>query len=142
MMQFVVKGPIKGKERARTFYDSKIGKHRSITPGQTVMYQNLVQLCYRTSEGVEQYMDGEAVGIVIHAYFDIPKSYSKRKREMICDGKLYPTKKPDADNIGKIICDALNGVAFKDDSQIVELTVKKYYTELPEQYVVVGLYKV
>lgn len=142
MMQFIVRGPIKGKARARTFYDPKIGKHRSITPAQTVTYENLVQLCYRTSEGIEQYMDGEAVGVMTHAYFDIPKSYSKSKRQLIRDGELHPTKKPDADNIGKIICDALNGVAFKDDSQIVELTVKKHYTELPEQYVVVGLYKV
>lgn len=142
MMQFTVKGPIKGKARARTFYDPRIGKHRSITPAQTVTYENLVQLCYRTSAGVEQYMDGEAIAISIHAYFDIPKSYTKRKKQLIEDGRLRPTKKPDADNIAKIICDALNGVAFKDDSQIVDLTVRKFFTDQPEQFVVVGITKV
>ena len=42
---------------------------------------------------------------------------------------IKPTKKPDADNIVKIICDALNGVAYKDDTQVVELDFKKVYGE-------------
>lgn len=44
-------------------------------------------------------------------------------------GQLYPTKKPDWDNVGKIICDALNGIAYRDDAQIVFAAVSKSYTE-------------
>ena len=44
-------------------------------------------------------------------------------------GELYPTKKPDADNIAKVICDALNGSAYHEDTQVVKLTVRKVYTE-------------
>ncbi|XZN30187.1 RusA family crossover junction endodeoxyribonuclease [Clostridium perfringens] len=44
-----------------------------------------------------------------------------------------PTKKPDVDNIAKIILDSLNGVAYKDDSQIVDLRIIKSYTEETER---------
>ena len=50
-------------------------------------------------------------------------------------GDLRPIKKPDCDNIAKIILDALNGIAFHDDSQIVTLEVFKYYSERPKVYV-------
>ena len=47
----------------------------------------------------------------------------------MAEWKLHPTKKPDADNIAKVICDALNGVAYGDDTQVVNLNVKKRYTD-------------
>jgi Holliday junction resolvase RusA-like endonuclease len=40
---------------------------------------------------------------------------------------MWPVKKPDADNIAKIICDALNGIAYRDDTQIISLKVLKIY---------------
>ena len=55
---------------------------------------------------------------------------------MIC-----PQKKPDADNIAKIICDALNDVAYKDDTQVVMLTIiKKYAIEEPKVRVSICAY--
>ncbi len=50
---------------------------------------------------------------------------------------IRPTKKPDADNILKIIADSLNGVAYYDDSQIVTGTVRKYYGETPKVYITI-----
>ena len=44
-------------------------------------------------------------------------------------GIIRPTKKPDFDNIAKIICDALNGIAYKDDASIVSAIVEKYYAD-------------
>ena len=44
-------------------------------------------------------------------------------------GLIHPTKKPDADNIAKIIMDALNGVAYEDDRQVVELIVRKFFSD-------------
>ena len=41
--------------------------------------------------------------------------------------EYYPTKKPDADNIAKVVCDALNGLAYKDDAQVIDLTVHKRF---------------
>ena len=50
--------------------------------------------------------------------------------------EIRPTKKPDNDNIAKIILDALNGVAYQDDKQVVSLQVEKYYTEADEMVTV------
>ncbi len=50
----------------------------------------------------------------------------------MADGYIRPTKKPDCDNLAKVICDALNGIAYYDDSQIVEITISKYYSGTPE----------
>ncbi|HHD2713896.1 RusA family crossover junction endodeoxyribonuclease [Clostridium perfringens] len=70
---------------------------------------------------------------LIVAYYKIPKSYSKKRVQAIRDGLEKPIKKPDADNIAKIILDSLNGIAYKDDSQIIELSVIKRYTEENER---------
>jgi len=47
------------------------------------------------------------------------------------DNKVFPTIKPDTDNIAKSILDSLNGIAYKDDKQVVRLKVDKYYAEIP-----------
>ena len=47
------------------------------------------------------------------------------------EGLMNPIKRPDADNIAKIVLDALNGIAYKDDSQIVDLSVPKRYSDKP-----------
>ena len=72
------------------------------------------------------------VKVWINADFRIPKSVSKRKREAMVAGHIRPTRKPDADNIAKVVCDALNGLAWHDDSQVVMLHVEKRFAEEPE----------
>ena len=67
----------------------------------------------------------------IDAYFEVPKSKSKKFREAALSGLEYPTKKPDLSNIIKGIEDALNGLAYKDDALIVKLGVVKLYSEIP-----------
>lgn len=46
------------------------------------------------------------------------------------DGEILPLKKPDMDNIVKVIADALNSVAYQDDSQVVLVKAKKVYSAL------------
>jgi Holliday junction resolvase RusA-like endonuclease len=63
------------------------------------------------------------------AYYGVPKSKSKKVAADMLNGHILPTKKPDIDNIAKIILDGLNGIAWDDDKQIVELLVGKRYGE-------------
>jgi len=58
------------------------------------------------------------------------KSTSKKKRQQMLDGEILPLKKPDMDNIVKVIADALNSVAYQDDSQVVFVKAKKVYSAL------------
>jgi Holliday junction resolvase RusA-like endonuclease len=46
-------------------------------------------------------------------------------------GRIRPTKRPDVSNVIKIIEDALNGLAYRDDSQIVRVVGEKYYSDSP-----------
>ena len=116
----IVDGKIKGKARPRVY------QGHAITPKDTVTYENWVKLCYQQQDG--RHLKG-SIRANIEAYYKIPKSYTKKRLESIRAGIEYPTKKPDIDNIAKIILDSLNKIAFDDDSQVVELTISKMWTE-------------
>ena len=73
------------------------------------------------------------VKINITAYKKVPKSYTKKRTELIRNGIEQPVNKPDIDNICKIVLDALNGVAYKDDTQVIRLAISKKYTESTER---------
>ncbi len=124
-MKFIVEGKPQGKARARTFYNRQRGKMQSMTPQNTVDYENLVRWSYKAAGGT--YYDKTPLNVSVRAIYDIPVSFSKAMRKSAAEGKIKPCKKPDSDNIAKAILDALNGVAYYDDSQVVGLTVKKEY---------------
>jgi len=69
------------------------------------------------------------VGLTIAAFFGVPKSASKRQRERMLNGEIPCTKRPDWDNIAKIVSDALNGIAWDDDAHIVRGTVSKDWSK-------------
>ena len=120
----VVEGKIKGKDRPR-FYNGY-----AVTTQETIKYENWVRICYQNQSGA--YLEGPIRARIV-AYYKVPASYSKKRLQSIRDGLEYPTKKPDADNVAKVILDSLNDIAFHDDSQIVELTVIKRWTEENER---------
>lgn len=67
------------------------------------------------------------VTLKVDALFSVPKSYSKARAASCRANEARPTAKPDADNILKAVADALNGVAYSDDSAVVEMHVAKRY---------------
>lgn len=134
VISLVVFGNPMGKQRARIL---KSGI--SFTPDKTVNYETLVKLTYGQLED-KCFFNGQ-VWVRITAYYPISKSTSKLKSKQMVDGFIRPTKKPDCDNVAKIICDALNGVAYRDDSQIVTCVIKKYYGEVPKVIIEIGEYE-
>jgi Holliday junction resolvase RusA-like endonuclease len=121
----IVEGTIKGKARPRVF-----GKH-AVTPEDTVNYENWVKICYQQQDG--RHFLNEPIRAEIRVYHKVPKSCTKKRLKAIREGLEYPQKKPDADNIAKIILDSLNKIAYDDDNQVVELMVKKLWTEESER---------
>ena len=119
----VVEGTIRGKQRPR--FNTKTG--RAFTSNQTINYENWIKQCYIQQSN--KLLNGP-IRARIEIYYSVPKSYfkTKRKIEAIKDGIDYPMKKPDADNIAKIVLDSLNKIAYEDDKQVVELTVIKRWT--------------
>jgi len=69
--------------------------------------------------------------LTVTAFYAVPVSFPLKKRELALQCKLRPLVKPDADNVIKIVCDALNGWAYYDDKQIVEIIFKKFYGAIP-----------
>lgn len=129
IVKITIAGEPKGKARPRM--STKTG--RAYTPKDTANYENWVKMCYINQSGIgnsEDMFKGQ-VKARIDAYYPIPNSTSKKKREQMNLQLICPTKKPDCDNVGKIILDSLNGIAYKDDSQVVSLTVNKYYSDTP-----------
>lgn len=130
---FIVPGEPKGKQRPR--FNSKTKK--TYTPKETKDYECKIRNSYNMCCG--EFFDG-AVKANITCYYAIPKSFSKGKKEKAMHNKIFPLVKPDLDNVAKVILDSLNGIAYKDDSQVVELNIKKVYSENP--LVKVELYQV
>lgn len=128
-IKFSIPGQPFGKQRPRVVSRGTFSK--AYTPKETVSYENLVKLMYSQAAKGKMFPDGAMLDVRIIAYYDIPKSTSKKKRKEMLEHKIRPAKKPDWDNIGKIVCDSLNLVAYHDDSAVVDAQVRKFYSENP-----------
>lgn len=133
-IQFVVPGPPQGKARPRVVR-AKNGMSMTYTPDKTVAYEELVRLRYKAAAQGFRFPDDAQLAIQITSFYPVPKSKSKRVQSDMLAGVIRPTKKPDCDNIVKIICDALNELAYKDDAQIVVTQMSKYYGKVPKTLV-------
>jgi Holliday junction resolvase RusA-like endonuclease len=124
MISFSVPGEPKGKGRPKFVKSTGI----AFTPKETANYENWVKTCFLNMH--QQKIQGDVpLRANITAYFQIPKSASKKERQRMEIGTVLPMKKPDADNIVKIILDSLNGIAYDDDKQVCEVCFRKYYGE-------------
>ena len=126
-VKFTVYGEPTGKGRPR--FNTKTG--HAITPKNTVIYENLVRMEYMNQCGESTFSDDVMLDMRIKAYYSIPKSKSKKIQNLMRLGILRPNKKPDMDNVVKIIADSLNKVAYRDDTQIVDCQVRKFYSDNP-----------
>lgn len=131
MITLYIPGPPQGKARARTCKNG-----HSYTPDSTVLYENLIKTVFLNQYGAKGKIRSvgkhkSALKMEIYAGYQIPKSFSQREKIAALAGDLLPAKKPDADNIAKVVADALNGYAYDDDAQITELSVIKRYTDTP-----------
>lgn len=130
---FTVPGRPQGKGRPR--FTTRGGYPRTYTPDATANYEALIKLCWQEAiRGREQAWSrsGQFLLSVI-AHFRVPASWPKQRKRMANQQRIRPTVKCDWDNIGKVICDALNGLAFTDDSKIVCGRVEKYYVRKPDE---------
>ena len=119
---FCVEGEPRGKQRPR------VANGHAYTPIETRQYEDAVRFQYMASGGKEFPL---RVQMKIVAYYSIPKTTTKAVRKMMLNGDILPTRKPDCDNILKIIADALNGIAYKDDAQVNAMAIEKRYSETP-----------
>lgn len=109
------------------------GNGHVYTPKETAAYENRVVAFFREAYP-EHIPTVTPIRMTIMAFYPIPTSWSKKKAKAAMAGEIFPGK-PDWDNVGKIISDALNEVAYKDDSQIYQCTIAKMYSDRPRVFV-------
>ena len=132
-MIFTITGEPRGKQRPRV--TTRGGYAHAYTPTETTAYEKRIKYGYVMQGGSK--IDG-AVRLEVWAFMQIPKSASKKHAAEL-EGTPC-TKKPDADNILKIVMDALQGTAYCDDKQITEAVIHK--SSWPEGKLVIDIQEV
>ncbi len=129
--EFEVPSKIVGKGRPR------LNSYTGVvyTPTRTKDFEILIEQYFLLKYPKYKTIEGRAK-VTITALFEIPKSTSKVNKEQMLANNISPTKKPDIDNIVKIVLDALNKFAFKDDTQITKLEVEKMYSSSEEKLII------
>lgn len=133
--EFEMIGDIVGKARPRM--NTRTG--RAYTPTNTKLYEYSLRQWFIREYPYFTPIETR-VKVTIIAYFGIPKSTSKKKEAEMLQDNISPTKKPDADNIIKIVLDAMNKFAFKDDTQVTKLEIEKKYDKTPRIYIKIEEY--
>lgn len=128
-----IPGKPQGKARPRF---ARVGKGvRTYNTEETESYEGLVKMISNQAMQGKSMFLGQ-VSMKIFAFYPMPKM-SKSKEIMAESGQIRPVVKPDWDNVGKLISDAMNGIVYKDDKQIVEASVSKRYSHKPGVLVIV-----
>ena len=124
MYEFEVEGTIVGKQRPRVnMYTGNV-----YTPNKTKDYEEWIKQSFFIKYPKFDIITNR-VKIEIIAYLKIPKSTSKKMAEKMLDDEISPLKKPDIDNIAKVVLDAINNYVIKDDIQVSKMRVEKKYSE-------------
>ena len=131
MIKFTYHGEAVGKGRPRVSRRGNYG--HTYTPEKTRVFEEAMRFEFMASnsEPMPVYPKETPLKASVTIGVSIPKSYSKKKHALCRDRVLTPAKKPDIDNILKAVFDSLNGFAFADDSQIIEIYAEKFYSEEP-----------
>lgn len=126
-ISFIIPGTPVGKGRPRF---AKRGNFvQTFTPEKTANYENLVKVKAEQAMAGRQMIDGP-VEVSIRLIVTPPASWSQKKQREALEGRIFPTSKPDIDNVLKGIMDACNEIVWKDDKQAVDVRVVKRYGQV------------
>jgi Holliday junction resolvase RusA-like endonuclease len=125
MLTFTVEGDPHGKGRPRFRSTGKFVQ--TYTDSKTKSYEEKVRDAAKQAMGSAEPLE-TPVSVFCYIRLPVPKSYSKTRREACLNGSERPSKKPDTDNVFKSVSDAMNGIVYKDDCQIVSINAKKVYS--------------
>lgn len=121
---FRVNGMPQGKARPR--FNRRTGN--TYTPPETRAYEQEIKAAALKACMLQGWLKTDApLRVNVTAWLEVPKSYSKKNRALAFAGDVYPAKKPDLDNIAKAVLDGMNEIAYHDDKQVVECTLRKRF---------------
>jgi len=118
---FEVPGKVRGKGRPRF---TRFG--HTYTDNKTIEYEKRIKALYLRHT---DYISLRSVKISMYVCFAPNKSDTKKNKAIKLMNKLWPKKKPDIDNVIKVVLDALNKTAYQDDTQVNEIHVIRHFDE-------------
>ena len=124
MISFIIYGDPIAKGRARV-----TKKGYAYTPQKTQVAEQSFQ--YQSLKHRPDKPLNGPIFIDLVFYRSIPRSFSKKKRTLAILEAIIPTTRPDLDNLTKLVKDAMNGIFYIDDSQVVGMKCEKFYSETP-----------
>ena len=127
MVTFKVDVDPVGKQRAR--YARRGNFVQTYTPDKTRNYEALLKEAAIEAMGSSEPLE-TPVSLYLYIRVPIPKSFSKKKVQDCLNGSEQPMKKPDSSNVLKSVEDAMNGVVYKDDCQIINHHMTRVYSTL------------
>lgn len=136
----VLEGPPQGKARPRfRTVTTKTGVTfaSAYTPAKTRAYEAALSWAAKAAMRARSPLEGP-LAVCVVARMPVPSSWSNKKRDAALAGVVRPTGRPDLDNLVKAPLDAFNGIVWRDDAQVVECSVSKFYSETPSLSVVVS----
>lgn len=136
MVEFTIPGQPVAKGRPR--FARRGSGVATYTDAKTAGYENLVKMVASVAMAGREPATGP-LSLRVSIGLQVPESWSKRRREMALSGAIRATKKPDADNVLKGIKDGCNGIVWRDDAQVVQITLRKDYSATPCATVAVSM---
>ena len=125
----------RGKGRPR--FSTRNGFARAHTDPQTASYEGALRLAASVAMvGLEPLQGPLSMSVV--ATFPVPASWSKKKQAAALSGSVWPTGRPDVDNLAKAAADSLNTIVYRDDAQIISASILKQYGTVVGMRIVVG----
>jgi Holliday junction resolvase RusA-like endonuclease len=128
IVMFNVPGKPKGKGRPRFARRGNFVK--TYTDSKTADYEAQIKVAATAAMGSSEPLESP-VSVYLYIRVPIPASASKKAKKAMLSGEVRPTKKPDIDNIAKSYLDALNGIVYLDDTQVISLHCTKVYSSDP-----------
>lgn len=132
MLQVVIKGAAVAQSRPRVskgnvYYPANVTRHKGLIQRATT--EALIKANNRA------FPLNMPISMEMVVYIEYPKRLSKKKQKMFECGEVSPTRRPDVDNYAKLVMDAMQGLAYSDDSHICRLVVTKEYAAEPSTVV-------
>jgi Holliday junction resolvase RusA-like endonuclease len=124
LMTYMVEGNPIGKGRPK--FARRGNFVSTYTPTKTRDYETVIKEAAKKAMGSNELLE-TPVTVAIYITVPIPQSYSKKRSKACLEGLERPCKKPDIDNILKAYLDAMNGIVYDDDTQVVSLHSTKVY---------------
>lgn len=141
ILKFTVLGNPVGKQRVRFNPDApkrfnpktkKFTRRYGKTPAKTVSYEKLIRQECQVAMFSQKFKQLEvAVQVDLYIFCPIPQKLKITHQKDSISCYPLPICHPDGDNVAKAILDALNGVLYRDDRQVSDISIKKRYSDNP-----------